>query len=462
MIWVGIASFTVLALLLLLRPLWQVPSKVVVATHRREAADLAVHRAMLHELDTDYTTGRIGADDARAARIEIERRLLAFADEAPNASPMARSARGRWRLAALLALVIAGSSVLAYLRLGAPNMPDQPIALRSEERAREDEIADLLDKLRAHLAQDPKDAQGWYLLGRTLASGGDVDGALDALGKARAAAPERADIAGTYGELLVDNAQGTVTPAAISAFDAALNAEPNDPRARFYLALAKDQAGQRAAALADWTALARSVPPDAPFMPMLRQRIADTAAALGQQLPELPRAAEAGDGVPTGEAADAIAGADPVARQAMIEGMVAKLAARLEHEPGDIDGWLRLGRAYTVLGEQEKARSALARAADGAPTRLDAQLAYARALYSLDPTNPDAPMPDAYIAIMRRVLTLDPENAEALWAVAQAETESGNTRNAVDLLRRLLARIPTDAPAHATVLQQLRKLDPTN
>ena len=63
-------------------------------------------------------------------------------------------------------------------------------------------------------------------------------------------------------------------------------------------------------------------------------------------------------------------------RTAFIRSMVERLAERLEAEPEDFDGWLRLARAYGVLGEAAKARSALARAdalvgglPEGAPER---------------------------------------------------------------------------------------------
>ncbi len=46
----------------------------------------------------------------------------------------------------------------------------------------------------------------------------------------------------------------------------------------------------------------------------------------------------------------------------MINAMVARLAARLEQQPDDADGWARLGRSYLVLGQPEKARDAYARA----------------------------------------------------------------------------------------------------
>ena len=59
----------------------------------------------------------------------------------------------------------------------------------------------------------------------------------------------------------------------------------------------------------------------------------------------------------------------------MAEGMVARLAARLAAEPGDVDGWIMLMRSYQTLGRTAEARAALARAVAANPpdrSRLEA------------------------------------------------------------------------------------------
>jgi cytochrome c-type biogenesis protein CcmH len=46
-------------------------------------------------------------------------------------------------------------------------------------------------------------------------------------------------------------------------------------------------------------------------------------------------------------------------RGAMIRGMVERLATKLKQNGDDVEGWLRLVRAYMVMGERDKAVSAL-------------------------------------------------------------------------------------------------------
>ena len=50
----------------------------------------------------------------------------------------------------------------------------------------------------------------------------------------------------------------------------------------------------------------------------------------------------------------------PAERQAMIETMVGRLAAKLEQDGSDLPGWLKLVRAYSVLDRKDDARESAA------------------------------------------------------------------------------------------------------
>ena len=63
--------------------------------------------------------------------------------------------------------------------------------------------------------------------------------------------------------------------------------------------------------------------------------------------------------------------------------MVAMMAARLKADPIDAPGWVRLMRAYTVLGETEKAKQALTDARKAFPDNKDAQTAFTTAAKAL-------------------------------------------------------------------------------
>jgi cytochrome c-type biogenesis protein CcmH len=145
----------------------------------------------------------------------------------------------------------------------------------------------------------------------------------------------------------------------------------------------------------------------------------------------------------------------PEERQKAIRGMVESLAARLEAEPNDVEGWRRLGRAWLVLGEREKAKAAYAKAAALAPERVEVLSDYAGVLF--DEAKGDD-LPAEFVAVLRRVLALDPNHGDALWFVGLAEAKAGNRDTAVQLWERLLDRLPPDSREYAEIKARLAEL----
>ena len=75
-----------------------------------------------------------------------------------------------------------------------------------------------------------------------------------------------------------------------------------------------------------------------------------------------PATRAAGNPQPGPDATQVAAAAQmaPADRNSMIESMVARLAKRMAENSSDVDGWLRLIKAYSVLGERDKASAAAA------------------------------------------------------------------------------------------------------
>jgi cytochrome c-type biogenesis protein CcmH len=466
MIWLAFAALALVVAALLLQPLWRAHAPSVA-----EAADIAFYRDQLAELERDQALGYLTAEQAAAGRLEIQRRLLAAAElsaaPAAGARPSPRGAiavRSRLALAIpILAVLLAGSLAL-YLEIGSPGAVQTAAIARHPADVDGKEFARLIDQLQAKLKENPRDIDGWLLLARSMRTIDKLPEAAEAYLRALALSGGRADIASAYGELLIEIAQGAVTPAALDLFHQALAREPGDPRARFYVGLAKAQSGDGKGALADWSALLADAPPDAPYIEAVREQIAEVAQSAGIPAPatagapppsastSAPPVASAARGPSTADMA-AAANMSPEDRQQMIRGMVEGLAARLKAKPDDVEGWLRLARAYGVLGEPERARAALAEAAKQAPERVDVLTAYADALYTPEKAA-DKPPAD-YIAVMRRILALEPSNAQAMWFVANDAAQSGDRKAAAALFRKLLDRLPPNAPLRPQVQRQL-------
>jgi cytochrome c-type biogenesis protein CcmH len=363
---VALVGLTSLALAMLLVPL---------LLHRRgatgrDAYNLAVYRDQLAEIERDLGRGLLGADEAAAARTEIARRILALrpAEAEIGTGPIPLAA------ATVVILLLPVAAWMMYWQLGYPALPDQPFADRSGAGTpiartapppgtpTHADISDAVARLGAHLKEHPEDLTGWLLLGRSELSLGGFPEAVEAYRHAAELSGHRADIMGEWGEAQVLAAGGIVTPSAAAAFEAGLRDPENAPRSRYYLALARLQEGDAKGALQAWVDLAADAPADAEWVALVRQRIAEAASALGIDPATLKPASGAPTGAAVAAAAKSAADASPEQRQAMINAMVERLAARLEEQPDDVDGWVRLGRSYMVLNQPEKARDAYARA----------------------------------------------------------------------------------------------------
>jgi len=399
--WLLAGGLSALAIALLLWPLLRRPA----AAAPRQAYDLNVYRDQLAEVEREAAEGNLGAEQAAAARAEIEHRLLATAETVvpvPD-GPGKPGTIGRavtWSLALALGIAIPLAAIGLYLQLGNPGVPSLPFAERPVPEAPAENVAGqemeaLAAGLAARLAEEPDNRDGWLLLGRSYAQLRQFDAAAQAYRRAIAQGFDDADTQSALGEMLAAQAGGTIGPEARDAFAAALEHDPNDPRARYYAGLALSQDDRPAEAIEIWLGLLRQSTAEAPWRPVVAQQIREAAASLGIEAPEIPTAPDAAPdsagGVPRMGAQPGPSAADVEAagemraedRAAFIRAMVARLAERLEAEPGDFQGWLRLAQAYDVLGEADRAKTALARAEaairelpEGAPER--AQLEAAR------------------------------------------------------------------------------------
>ena len=443
--------------------------------HRRAPAradfDLAVYRDQLRELESDRSRGLVSEEQVDAARTEIERRMLRAArtqesadadkaEEGAGVSPRWPSAWRRRATALALGLCVPALAVGLYASYGTPGLPGSPFAERPQpagDTAATAALSEPVERLAARLASEPDNLEGWLLLGRSYLVLQRFSEAADAFRQAAALSGDDPEVLAMLGETIVWASEGTVVPEAVLTFERVLTLRPGDPAARFHLALGRAQAGAVREAYEMWLALAADTPADAPWSGDLEGLIRQAAGVLGVEgdaLPRAPAAAEAPAG-PTEDDVAAAAALTPDERMAMIRGMVEGLAARLEENPDDAEGWLRLARSYEVLGEAEKARDALRRAGDAVPDELAALRAFARALTG--ESGPEAPPPEA-AAVYERILALDPDDRPALWFTGLAAAERGDAAAARSRWQRLLGLLVPDTPEHAAVQAALDSL----
>jgi cytochrome c-type biogenesis protein CcmH len=354
------------------------------------AFDLKVYRDQLNEVDRDLARGTLAADEADRLRTEVSRRLLE-ADRTLQAGAPGTS-RGGIAIAAALILALIGGAFWTYTRLGAPGYPDLPLAARfamsDEMRANrpsqpemeaaadlpapltpDADFAELMEKLRAAVADRPDDAQGLELLAANEARLGNLAAARIALENLLRVKGDSAtaDDHAALAEVMIMATGGLVSPEAEAALTEALTLDPANPTARYYYGLMAAQVARFDRTFALWKPLLDQGPPDAPWIAPIRAQIEDVAARAGVEF-TLPDAAPGPD-------ADAIAAAQdmtPEDRQAMIEGMVAQLGDRLATEGGTVEDWARLISSLATLNRKDEAATIYAEALtkfDGSPSQ---------------------------------------------------------------------------------------------
>ncbi|MGB8401102.1 c-type cytochrome biogenesis protein CcmI [Bradyrhizobium sp.] len=391
-------------------------------TRLRSSGELAVFRDQLRELENEAAQGLIDKTQAENASIEIKRRILSTdRAEIPASMPFSRQER-RFAVIAVTAIVIFGSIGL-YAIVGSPDLPAaatkragaQPVVVQSPIgmstlapgtsaagqpdavaalEARASQITDqtqaglppveeMIQRLLKRLQGNAQDPEGWRLLGWSYFNIDRYNDAANAYSKAIELRPASAEFRSARGEALIRDANGRVTPEARQDLEAAVKLDPKDARTRFYIGLAKQQAGDRTAALSDWTGLLADANPNEPWLPDLKRHVADLRRDLLGEGATLPPAAGMSDNSSVdsrrvdksdppavepavrGPRVEDIRNADNMSaedRTAMIRGMVDGLARRLDQSPRDADGWARLIRSRIVLGDTDQARKSLQRA----------------------------------------------------------------------------------------------------
>ena len=353
-LWIIFALMTAAAVFAVVYPLGRKPAGAT-------GSDRLVYADQLQEIERDRAAGLIGEAEAESARIEISRRLLAAAEaetSAPQRSSVGLSARRR-RAAGAAIVIVPLVALGLYLKLGSPSVPGQSAFARSSEPEEGRSIASLVSQVENHLARNPNDGAGWEVIAPVYLRLGRFADAVVAHKKAIALNGDSPTRESDLGEALVTAANGVVTDEAKLAFQRAAASDPHNVKARYFLGLADEQDGDRNAAAQKWRALLGDAPADAPWRDFV-------SAALGRVTgepvgPAGPSAADvaAAENMPEGERAE------------MIRGMVQRLSDRLHTNSNDVDGWMRLVRAYAVLGDRDKAKGAAADARRALADRPD-------------------------------------------------------------------------------------------
>lgn len=332
MLWILFAVVTAAALALVLHPLMTARGG---AAPSQDEADF--YRAQLAEIERDVARGLLTQEDAESARLEAARRLIAAAPAGAAAAP----AGGGARKAVAVAIVVLAPLVAVglYLQLGSPGRPDMPLAARVTDDPAKMDVMTAVAKVEEHLRRNPGDGRGYETLAPVYMRLDRPRDAARAWGEAIRLLGETPDRLAALAEAQIFLSQGVVTAETRQLLEKSLAGDPTEQRALYYSGLAAEQDGDKSKAIGLYEKLLAGAPPGHGGLDGVRRRIASLKGE---------------------DPAAAIAAMPKEQQTASIRAMVEGLAQRLSENGQDRQGWVRLVRAWSVLGETDKAKAALA------------------------------------------------------------------------------------------------------
>jgi cytochrome c-type biogenesis protein CcmH len=305
------ALFAVVALAFVLPPLLRGAKPATGVVH--DEVNSLIYREQLAELRAERERGAISEEQFQRAVGDLERRIVAEAGATAAAAP-----RGPHALAAVVvALAIPLVAGLGYWRLGAPDAL-QPGATEAMAQPDAGQVEAMVDKLWERLKQSPDDADGWALLGRSLAVLGQHERAAQAYAQAARRLPNDANVLADYADALAVTRGRKLEGEPMLLVRRALAIDPQHLKALALAGAGEFQAGNHAAAAAHWKKVLALVPPESEFGRQLQASLAEAEQLASAGKPAAP------------------AGKAPAKQQAALTGTVSldpKLAAAAA--PGD-------------------------------------------------------------------------------------------------------------------------------
>src|ERR1700686_968553 len=252
-LWFVFALMTAAAIFAVLLPLGR--------GHRpqNDGSEAAVYKDQLTEIDRDVAAGLIGSFEAKAARVEIGRRLLAAVDHQRD-PPIASNVRLRRSVAVIALVGLPIMAVALYLPLGSPRLGDFSLAERMRAPDAPQPLGNLVAQVEAHLEKNPTDGRGWNVLAPVLVKLGRYDEAVRAYRNSITYNGDNPERRADLGEAMVGAAGGVVTSEAKAEFEHAIALNPDEVKASYFLGIAAEQDGRAAEAASIWRAMLTKAP----------------------------------------------------------------------------------------------------------------------------------------------------------------------------------------------------------
>ena len=252
----------------------------------KNAERRAIFKVQFEEIAQDKAIGALNEAQYAIAKTELERRMLG--EIGSQGAQTIITAPDR-RLAYVLALLIPLGALGIYHKIGKPTAIFNPaiLSIGEDSVAAQAQIDALLAQIKAKLAQNPNDAEGWLLLARSNASLGNFDEALPAFDKASTLAPNDADLLADYADVLAIANGYKLAGKPEALLERALEINPKHEKSLKLAGAAAYERQDYAKVANYWGRLKEVLPKDSPILPELTTAL-EKAQAMSSEKPAAP------------------------------------------------------------------------------------------------------------------------------------------------------------------------------
>jgi cytochrome c-type biogenesis protein CcmH len=258
----------------------------------RDAVNAAVYRDQLRELEADLKAGTLAADQYDKARAEIESRLAADLAIDRTAAHPSGSARGA---AIVLGIAVPVCALAVYVAVGNPRaLAPQADAGAAPHGLSAQQFETMVGRLAARMQDNPGDAEGWMMLGRSYAVLGRFVESSRAYAKAAALVPDDAQLLADYADALAMAQGRTLQGEPEKILKRALTADPNNAKALILAGTAAFDRGDKTNAARLWERALLVLPAESEMAKRTRESIAEARGS--GPIAEVPEPAKAPGG----------------------------------------------------------------------------------------------------------------------------------------------------------------------
>lgn len=222
----------------------------------RQAANIAILRDQMAELEHDRSEGSLSDADFEQAKKELQKRLL---EEARPEGTTTRETSPSRKTALIILILLPLMGLGGYGLLGSPQALD-PANRQPAPKVTADQIEGMVAKLAARLKENPDDPKGWLMLARSYKMLGRYPESAEAFDKAMPLVEKDGTLLGEYAEILAITSDG-FTGKPTELINKALKLTPEDPQILLLAGAAAGERGDFKAAVAYWEKVAPQLEP---------------------------------------------------------------------------------------------------------------------------------------------------------------------------------------------------------